>query len=155
MSKRPPTKPDDLGPLLAHRQEAAKYELGRKPWNVAIGENLLILLDSPLRSTVTNLIGELAALVLLADARSGQNISEHRASAEIPIPSFKPVWAGKRLEQVNRRLWAESEAISAFNNRPWDPDNRRGFCDSCANPFSKEDICCRHGGRQLKTVDEL
>lgn len=154
MTRTPP--PDNgLDSIIKHRQEKAKYELGRKPWLTSVGENLMVVLDSPLKSTIQNLLGELAALVLQADAGKGQNLEEHRKSAEVGIPSFRSVWASKRLDQVSVRLWAESEAIAGFNNRPFDPDTRRGFCDSCANPFAKEDICCRHCGRQLRQVDEL
>ncbi len=151
MTRKPPT--NDLEPLIKHRQERAKYELGRKPWLTPIGEQLMTVLDSPLRSTVETLLAELAALALLADANKGQALRESR-SAEIPIPSFRPVWAEKKLEQAAYFLWEYAETVASFNNRPYDPDHKHGVCLSCGFKSAKTDLCCRHCGRQRREVTE-
>jgi hypothetical protein len=121
----------------------------------SIAEDLRLLLASPIGRTLDGFLFELANLELLADANSSPELSEGGKSADVPIPSFRSVWAARKRDQVESRMWAEKEHLAGFLSRPFDPQVRNDLCLSCGQKFSREDICCRHCGRQLRQVDEL
>jgi hypothetical protein len=153
MTRKPPI--NELEALTKHRQERALYELGRKPWVTSVGENLLVVLDSPLKATLTNLLAELAALAVMANPMKAAQMREGGRDAEKPIPSFYSAWAERRLEQIDQLLWAETERLAAFTKRPADPSKRPYACLTCGNPPHRDDICCRKCGRQLQQADQL
>jgi hypothetical protein len=121
----------------------------------SVAEDLRILLQSPIRDTLKQFLFELANLELLAAAGQSADPTRERKSAEIPIPSFRSVWASRKRDQIDIRLWAESEALATFTARPYDPHLRGDLCPTCGHPPTREDICCRHCGRQLKQVDQI
>lgn len=121
----------------------------------SIAEDLLLLLKSPVGRTLDQFLFELANLELLADANQSVDPSRERKNAEVPMPSFRSVWAARKRDQIDARLWAEAEALATFTARPYDPHLRGDLCPTCGHPPSREDLCCRHCGRQLKQVDEI
>lgn len=121
----------------------------------SVAEDVRLLLNSPIGRTLDGFLFELANLELLADAHTNVELGEGGRSAETPIPSFRSVWASRKRDQVEARMHAEKEHLAGFLSRPFDPQVRNDLCLSCGQKFSREDICCRHCGRQLKQADEL
>jgi hypothetical protein len=131
------------------RTETTDPDTGRVEWEayeVTVEENLASVLDSPLKSSVTLLVAELAALVhLTAAVRAAQTDKEGGPSASTRLPSPTPAWADHRLNQAASRLTEEALAVAVWNNHPFDPDKKTG-CVECGWVSEKGDLYCRQCG---------
>lgn len=155
-TKHDPITQEEWNLLTQQRETRAKFELGKKASTVSIAEQLLILLRSPLKKTITSLFDQLAALTEMADGNQAARTDQPQVSMgekEVWIPSFTPGWADRRLDQADQFLFREAEALQAWLNRPGDP-SRQDLCPKCSNPAVTGDYFCRHCGTRISEADE-
>lgn len=151
-----PREPDltqaELDKLTKQRRVLVRNRVASQ---ISIAEDLITIIDtftsreSKIGRTVENLLTELAGLVAMASANRSSDPRNRRGRTEIPVPSFKPAWASQRLDQVDRKLHAETEALRAWLHRPHDPKQRPDVCGRCGHPPTRDDLCCRQCGHRL------
>ena len=114
----------------------------------SVAEDLVTILETPgIGRTVALLISELAWLCTMADARKGGGMDERVGGSRTPpVPSFRPVWAERRLDQVEACLWQEAQSIASWVHRPHDPGRRERECSVCGGRLGREDLHCRRCG---------
>lgn len=114
---------------------------------VSVGEDLLSVLDSPLRSTVEDLLSALATLTSMTDSSSATDWRARRSpNYNSVLPSPNPAWAKKMIDQIDRHLYELSGMVDGWCHRPYDPHARRGLCVICSGKLGREDRYCRHCG---------
>lgn len=114
---------------------------------VSVAEDLLSVLDSPLRSTVEDLLSALAALTSMTDPSGSTDWRSRRSpNYDSVIPSPDPAWAKKKVDQIDRQLYELVGMVDGWCHRPYDPHSRRGLCVSCSGKLGREDRHCRHCG---------
>lgn len=130
--------------ILRHRETAL---INRIVSRTPIAADLLVVLDSPIGRTIEHFLSEIAALTLSCAATPSARIEQlrHTKNDVTTIPSFKPAWATKRLNQLDRRLWEEAESVAGWLHHPNDPGIKTG-CQSCGRSKGFEDLFCRWCG---------
>lgn len=141
----PATDRAGIDALLRHRTVHTRAALAP---HRSVAEDLATILDTPgIGSTVALLISELATLCTMADARTGAGMNERVGGSRTPpIPSFRPVWAERRLGQVEASLWQEAQSIASWVHHPHNPGRRGRECPVCGGRLSREDLHCRRCG---------
>lgn len=114
---------------------------------VSVGEDLLTVLDSPLRSTIEDLLSSLATLSASTDPHRSTDWASRRVPGyQSSVPSSDPAWAAHKIDQVDRQLYELAGMVDGWCHRPHDPQARKGLCVACSGKLGREDRHCRHCG---------
>jgi hypothetical protein len=113
-------------------------------YEVTVEENLGTVLESRwLTGAVTFLLAELAALVTTCAAvKSSDPNKVGGKSANAAGPPVTPVWAEKKLDEIDRQLTEHAEVVAGWLSKPSDPDSIKGPCRSCGF-YGEGDVYCR------------
>lgn len=116
----------------------------------ALGWNLDFRQSSRIALTLEALVGELAALVALADGNKSVPTDRSTRSGvlahQLPIPSFDSPAAYRELYESEQRLWREYERLAGIVRRPAKP---RPPCEECGKREKVVDTVCLPCGSKI------
>lgn len=135
--------PEELDTLTKQRRVLTQNRVAN---HVSVAESLLVVLDSPLQETTTDLLAALATLAAMTDPNQSPNWDPNRnPNNDTHIPSFRPAWADHKLDQINRIIGELAGNIDGWTHRPHDPTNPTE-CPDCGRKYSRDDNYCRWCG---------
>lgn len=142
----PALTPAELDRLTAQRRRLVANRVANV---VPLAADLFDVLDSPLHSTIQELLAALATLATLTDPNQSSDWQRSRSpSAQPPLPDLTPAWAAKKLDQIDRQLDELAGNLNGWLHNPHDP-HRPDLCARCGRKYARDDVHCRQCGTLL------